>query len=52
MAWNQTNWHQSNWFKGYWDESGGSTPPVGPVRAYAIRRLGLQLGLFYRPYRW
>jgi hypothetical protein len=49
MAWNASNWHQSNWFKGYWDESGGPTPAPALHPQWRIHRLGLGLGLLYRP---
>ena len=49
MPWNGANWHASYWFAGDWYQGPAGGTPVGPVSMQAIRRLGLQLGLYYRP---
>jgi len=38
-----------SWYGAWY--GGSAADPVGPVSAQAVRRLGLQLGLFYRPYQ-
>jgi hypothetical protein len=48
MAWNSTNFRASNWFDGNWQLGPGGTVFTAD---YGVHRLGLQLGLLYRPYQ-
>lgn len=53
MGWNASSWHASNWFGGDWYQGPDDSPPAPALHPrWSYNRLGLGLGILYRPLQW